>query len=84
MGIGAKELAMTWKLNYFFTLMSDSSSLTATALDAGFYDQSHSIHAFKNFWQISPAHLKKSNPVLVALVQDSMSKRFSNFYDPDL
>jgi AraC-like DNA-binding protein len=84
MGIGAKELAMTWKLNYFFTLMSDSNSLTETALDAGFYDQAHSINAFKNLWQLSPGNLQKSNPALFSFAKESMTKRFTNFYDPEI
>jgi AraC-like DNA-binding protein len=84
LGIGAKELAMTWKLNYFFTLMSDSNSLTETALDAGFYDQAHSINAFKNLWQMSPGNLQKSNPALFSFAKESMTKRFTNFYDPEI
>jgi AraC-like DNA-binding protein len=84
LGIGAKELALTWKLNHFFTLMSDSDSLTGTALDAGFYDQAHCINAFKNTWQLSPGNLQKSNPDLYDFAKESMTKRFNNFYDPEI
>lgn len=84
LGIGAKELAMTWKMNHFFTLMSDSCSLTKTALDAGFYDQAHSINAFKNLWQLSPGNFQKSNPVLFSFAKESMTRRFNNFYDPEV
>lgn len=84
LGIGAKELAMTWKLNHFFTLMSDTDTLTGTALDAGFYDQAHCINAFKNTWQLSPGNLQKSNPGLFAFAKESMTKRFNNFYDPEI
>lgn len=84
LGIGAKELAMTWKLNHFFTLMTDSDPLTGTALDAGFYDQAHCINAFKNTWQLSPGNLQKSNPDLFAFAKESMTKRFNNFYDPEV
>jgi len=84
LGIGAKELAMTWKLNHFFTLMSDTNSLTETALDAGFYDQAHSINAFKNLWQLSPGNLQKTNPALFLFAKKNMSKRFANFYDPEV
>jgi len=84
LGIGAKELATTWKLNHFFTLMSDHTSLTETALDAGFFDQAHSINAFKNLWKLSPGNLQKSNPILFAFAKESMTRRFSNFYDPEV
>lgn len=84
LGVGAKELAMTWKLNHFFTLMSDSDSLTETALDAGFFDQAHCINTFKTTWQLSPGNLQKSNPVLFSFAKESMTKRFSNFYDPEV
>lgn len=84
LGIGAKELAMTWKLNHFFTLMSDSNSLTGTALDAGFFDQAHCINSFKTTWQLSPGNLQKSNPDLFTFAKESMTKRFSNFYDPEV
>jgi AraC-like DNA-binding protein len=84
LGIGAKSLATTWRLNHFFTLMSDDNKLTHSALDAGFYDQAHSIHTFKNHWQLSPGIFQKTNPVLFSYAKDVMNKRFSNFYDPEI
>ncbi|MBK9190446.1 MAG: helix-turn-helix domain-containing protein [Crocinitomicaceae bacterium] len=84
LGIGAKALATTWRLNHFFTLMSDDNKLTHSALDAGFYDQAHSIHTFKNHWQLSPGIFQKTNPVLFTYAKEVMSKRFSNFYDPEI
>lgn len=84
MGIGAKELAMTWKLNHFFTLLSEDQTLTASSLDAGFFDQAHCIHTFKQHWQISPGNFQRKNPQLVAYAKESMSKRFKNFYDPEI
>lgn len=84
LGIAPKELAMTWRLNYYFTLMSKNNSLTETALDAGFFDQAHSINSFKAQWQFSPSNLQKTNPVLFQFAQQNMTKRFSNFYDPEV
>ena len=84
LGIGAKALATTWRLNHFFTLMSNESKLTHSAIDAGFYDQAHSINTFKNHWQLSPGIFQKTNPVLFSYAKEVMSKRFSNFYDPEI
>lgn len=84
LGVGAKELAMTWKLNHFFTLTSENDTLTETSLDAGFFDQSHCINTFKNTWQFSPGNLQKLNPGLFSFAKEVMTKRFSNFYDPEI
>ena len=84
LGIGPKELAMTWRMNYYFTLMTSQNSLTATALDAGFFDQAHSINSFKSQWELSPSNLLKTQPAIFRFAQESMVKRFSNFYDPEV
>jgi AraC-like DNA-binding protein len=84
LGIGPKELAMTWRLNYFFTLMKPQNSLTGTALDAGFFDQAHSINSFKSQWCLSPSNLQKTNPAVFRFAQENMTRRFNNFYDPEI
>ena len=83
LGIGPKELAMTWKLNHYFTLLSQEQSLTETAIDAGFFDQAHSINSFKTRWNVSPGSLRRSDPHFFQYAQDTMRKRFSNFFDPE-
>ncbi len=82
LGISPKELASTWKLNHFFTLLENSDSLTASALDAGYYDQAHSINVFKSKWDISPNSFKKNQKQLLDFAKNNMINRFNHYYDP--
>lgn len=82
--ITPKELAAIWQLNHFFTLADEGEeSLTALALDAGYYDQAHFINSFKLKFGMSPKQFIKSNSQVFDFAKDSMSKRFNNYYDPE-
>lgn len=82
LGISPKELATTWRLNHFFTLINDTDSLTESALDAGYFDQAHSINSFKSKWESSPNSFKKNQNDLLQIAKTNMKNRFNNYYDP--
>ncbi|MCG8578233.1 MAG: helix-turn-helix domain-containing protein [Flavobacteriales bacterium] len=84
LGISAKQLACTWRLNYFLTLIEDPDSLTSNALSAGFFDQAHSINSLKREWKFSPGAFKRLNDDTIGYVKQTMKNRFNNFYDPDI
>ena len=84
LGISPKELATTWRLNHFFTLIDEPGSLTGSAIDAGYFDQSHSIKAFKSKWNNTPNSLKTVQGDLLEIARINMSNRFNNYYDPIL
>lgn len=83
--ITPKELAAIWQLNHFFTLRDfEEESLTGLALDAGYYDQAHFINSFKLQFGTSPTKFIKANPELFTLAREIMSRRFNNYYDPEI
>jgi AraC-like DNA-binding protein len=84
LGISPKELAMVWRLNHCLTLTNQTLSLTETALDAGFFDQAHSINTFKKLWNFSPSQFQKLNPAIFEFSRQSMINRFKNGYDPEI
>ena len=53
-------------MNYVLkkTLCQEYKSLTDVAYAAGYYDQSHFIKDFRNYFQASPKILKKEHPLL--------------------
>lgn len=84
LGISAKELAGIWRLNSFFTAFKKNLSLTENSLDAGFFDQSHSINTFKNVWGLSPKNFIHQNQDMIEFEATKMIQRFSNYYDPEV
>lgn len=83
--VSPKELAAIWRLNHFFTLSGSSDdTLTGKALDAGFYDQAHFIHCFKEKYSLAPTQFIKAKTPAFLYARESMSKRFSNYYDPEI
>jgi AraC-like DNA-binding protein len=58
-------------------------SFTELAYDAGYYDQSHFIKDFNSFMNCSPRKiLNKKNHI--AISQERITKRFNNYYAPDI
>ena len=83
--ISPKELSAIWQLNHFFTLTDEiDDSLTGKALDAGYFDQAHFINTFKSRFGLSPTQFMKVKPEVFNFAKDHMTKRFSNFYDPEI
>lgn len=82
--VSPKQLSSIWQLNHFFTLANiENESLTANALDAGFYDQAHLIRNFSTRFGMSPGTYLRTNKGMLSFAKDSMIKRFSNYYDPE-
>lgn len=84
LGISPKELSTTWQLNHYLWLLNQDQSLTSSAYDAGYYDQAHSIKAFKATWGINPSTYAKANLPFIQYVNNTINRRFSNYYDPEL
>ena len=83
--ISPKELSAIWQLNHFFTLSSESDdSLTGKAIDAGYYDQAHFIHSFKQKYGVTPSHFMRANSGLFTYAKENMARRFNNYYDPEV
>ena len=68
----------------FLQLQQQAShqNFTHLALEAGYYDQAHSIREFKAFFNHCPSHLFQQNSQLLKISQDIITRRFSNAYDP--
>jgi len=80
-----KQLSAIWQLNHFFTLSASSDdSLTGRALDAGYYDQAHFNHQFSTAFGAAPSAFIRSNSQMLLYAKESMIKRFSNYYDPEI
>lgn len=80
-----KQLSAIWQLNHFFALSAGSDdSLTGRALDAGYYDQAHFNHQFSSTFGSAPSAFIRSNSEVLRFAKDSMIKRFSNYYDPEI
>lgn len=84
LGLGPKELSAIWKLNNYFWIMMQEDNFTASAYDAGYYDQAHSIKEFQSKIGFSPAKFVKSNQEAINYIQATIEKRFTNYYDPEL
>lgn len=83
--IQPKELSAIWQLNHFFTITDEiDDSLTSKALEAGYFDQAHFINAFKTRFGLSPSQFMKQKPEIFDFTKDQMTKRFNNYYDPEV
>ncbi|MBS1602918.1 MAG: helix-turn-helix transcriptional regulator [Bacteroidetes bacterium] len=61
-GMSFKKYSRLKRFHFAVTQLTKDSNLTALALNAGYYDQSHFIHEFGEFAGVSPrAYLKESN-----------------------
>ena len=84
LGISPKELCDSWRLNNYLNLIMSNDNLTSCALNAGFYDQAHSINTFKKYWQKNPsAYLNQDNSIITH-ISETINKRFTNYYDPEV
>lgn len=84
MGISPKIVSRIWRLNYFLELKRHAAhdSLTALALESGYYDQAHFIREFRRFFHDSPKRFFQQKSQLLSISQDIISNRFSRRYDP--
>lgn len=82
LGMPLKQLATHWQLSHFLLQAREQQSLTAAALECGFYDQAHCIRTFRQVYATAPssfvAQHKGQLPALVA----SIKRRFAGQYDP--
>ena len=78
--ISPKQLSNIWKINNFIYFTKNQKSLTASALDSGYFDQAHCINEFKKYFNSSPGLLLngKMNFTLNCII-----KRFNNHYNPN-
>ena len=83
-GLSPKIISRIWRINYFLQLQKSKPeyNLTELCLEAGFYDQAHFIKEFKSFFGSRPYHFFKHDSQLIRISQESITKRFSNQYDP--
>jgi len=84
LGISPKALCDTWRLNNYLNLIAGKDNLTTCAIDAGFYDQAHSINTFKQFWQKNPSGYLSDKSPIITHINDTIYKRFTNYYDPEV
>lgn len=84
MGLSPKQVSRIWRLNHFLQLQQEAchQNFTHLALEAGYYDQAHSIREFKAFFNHCPSRLFQQNSQLLKISQDIITRRFSNVYDP--
>ncbi len=83
--VSPKELSAIWQLNHFFTISNEGEdSLTGYALDAGFYDQSHFNRSFRERFGTTPSQFIRNNHKAFVYARESMVRRFSNYYDPEV
>lgn len=80
--ISPKSLANIWQFNHFLSLIQAEDSLTASALDAGYYDQAHGIRDFKQRLYFPPSQLLKSHNASLDFARQCIQKRFGGEYDP--
>jgi AraC-like DNA-binding protein len=84
LGISPKDLSSIWRLNHFIWKLRYEANLTACAYDVGYYDQAHSIKEFQSKYALSPTAFLKEKLTTFAYVNDTIERRFTNFYDPEL
>jgi len=84
LGISPKALCDTWRLNNYLNLITGKNNLTACAIDAGFYDQAHSINTFKQIWRKNPSGYLSDKSPIITHINDTIHKRFTNYYDPEI
>ncbi|MBN1183184.1 MAG: helix-turn-helix domain-containing protein [Bacteroidales bacterium] len=84
-GLPPKELAIIWRLNNFLKLCLENprENFTSIGLDAGYFDQSHLIKDFKNFFNISPHKFIYSQRTgNIRVIQERIKRRLSSYYSP--
>lgn len=83
MGVTPKCLASIWRFNNLVLLVSrNDSSLTVSAIEAGYYDQAHAIRSFRKYAGIVPGNWARSLSEQSAFPVQCIEARFSNKYDP--
>lgn len=83
-GLTPKKVSRIWRMNYFFQLKESmpEANLTTLCLMADFYDQAHFIREFKSLFGHTPRKLFQQESQLLKISQESISRRFTNQYDP--
>ncbi len=83
-GLTPKQIAQTWRMNYFLHLRNlfPSDNLTQLCLRAGYFDQSHFIREFKTRLYLTPQKFLKEKNMLLMIENQNIGKRFTNQYDP--
>ncbi|MFK7771270.1 MAG: DUF6597 domain-containing transcriptional factor [Saprospiraceae bacterium] len=83
-GLPPKKISRIWRMNYFLQLKEKmpNENLTSICLMAGFYDQAHFIKEFKSLLGSPPREFFQQKPQLLKISMESISRRFTNQYDP--
>ena len=83
-GLSPKTICRIWRINYFLQLYKKAPlyNLTEKGLEAGYYDQAHSIKEFKSFFGVCPSRFMSKESQLIRVSEQSIARRFSNQYDP--
>lgn len=82
LGISPKQFASIWKFNHFLALTQAEQSLTHAAIDAGYYDQAHAIHAFHQQFGRPPSRLPAEWQASLSFATACIHRRFTHAYDP--
>lgn len=83
-GLSPKKVSQIWRMNYLLKMKEDNpdNNLTTLCLNAGFYDQAHFIKDFKLLFGLPPRKFFTQSSPLIKVAHQSISKRFTNQYDP--
>lgn len=83
-GLTPKKVSQIWRMNHLLQMKEEQPemSLTALALEAGFYDQAHFIKYFNLLFGMSPRKFFLQNSHLIKVAHQNISRRFTNQYDP--
>lgn len=80
--ISPKKLASIWKMNNFINLSKQCKKTTISAIDSGYFDQSHSIKEFKKYFKKSPNSIINGDSKTLDSTYNSIQNRFTNGYKP--
>jgi AraC-like DNA-binding protein len=82
-GLTPSELHKIERFNRAVLSMYSSThgSLTRTAYDCGYYDQSHFIREFKRLTGSTPRAFLREQYTIVAVIQPALAERLSNSYN---
>ncbi len=83
-GLTPKKVSQIWRMNHMLLMKEEfpENNLTTLCLNAGFYDQAHFIKDFRLLFGLAPRKFFRQNDELIKVTHQSISKRFTNQYDP--
>ncbi len=84
MGLSPKKVSRIWRVNYFLHLQKSmpSKNLTELGIASGYYDQAHFTKEFRCFFGDCPSRFFRNKNQLMGISQETISRRFTNQYDP--